>query len=165
MSVQRVLERRHAERNALIARAEVFVQQLDPALGLRAAVVFGSVARGDFNRWSDVDLLLIADGFKGSALQRAGQLGDRPPLVQPGRVDAGRVAGAARACQPDRFRSGGARGVDYGIDPAALTSGGRMPGGGAGPLRRLPSGHGLPHIEHAAAWRVAYPRSFSALSA
>jgi predicted nucleotidyltransferase len=47
-------------------------------LRLQAAVVFGSVARGDFNRWSDVDLLLVADSLAGSESARCSGMG--PPL-------------------------------------------------------------------------------------
>lgn len=81
--VERVLARRRAERTALVERARAFTEQLDPELRVRAAVVYGSVARGDFNLWSDVDLLIIADGAEGGPLQRMDALGDRPALVEP----------------------------------------------------------------------------------
>lgn len=67
-----VVERRRAERAALRRR-----------LRIERAVVFGSVARGDFNRWSDVDLLLVSDDFEGPHLRRLEQLGDRPPRIEP----------------------------------------------------------------------------------
>ncbi len=35
-----------------------------------AAVVVGSVARGDFNVWSDIDVIVIADALPDSALDR-----------------------------------------------------------------------------------------------
>lgn len=83
MGVRDVLERRHAERRALVDRARRYVEGLPGELGLLAAVVFGSVARGDFNRWSDVDLLLIAEAIEGDPLERAERLEPRPPRVRP----------------------------------------------------------------------------------
>ncbi len=78
-----VLERRRAQQRALIARAEHYAAGLDPALGVRAVVVFGSVARGDFNVWSDIDVLVVADHLPARPLDRLDALGPRPELVQP----------------------------------------------------------------------------------
>lgn len=44
----------------LLAEAHDFVASADPALQIREAVVFGSVARGDFHTESDIDLLVVA---------------------------------------------------------------------------------------------------------
>jgi predicted nucleotidyltransferase len=46
-------------------------------------VIAGSVARGDFNLWSDVDLLVVADKLAPRLLDRFDQLGPRPPSVEP----------------------------------------------------------------------------------
>lgn len=78
-----VLERRRAERDALLERARAWAAELRREVGIERAVVFGSVARGDFNRWSDVDLLLVSDDFEGSPLHRLERLGDRPAGIQP----------------------------------------------------------------------------------
>ena len=83
MAIEGVIARRRTERAVLIERARVFVQRISRTMPLRGAIVIGSVARGDFNRWSDVDLLLIADGLDPNPLRRVEQLGDRPALVQP----------------------------------------------------------------------------------
>ena len=56
-----VLARRGAERVALIERARAFVDELGEHLDIRAASIGGSVARGDFNVWSDVDVVLVVD--------------------------------------------------------------------------------------------------------
>jgi predicted nucleotidyltransferase len=37
---------------------------------VRAAVVAGSVARGDFNLWSDIDLVVISDSLPASGPER-----------------------------------------------------------------------------------------------
>lgn len=83
MSRHPVIERRRAERQALLDRAVTFVRSLPPSLGLRAAVVVGSVARGDFNRWSDIDVVVVADHLPAGWLDRLDALGPRPGLVQP----------------------------------------------------------------------------------
>jgi uncharacterized protein len=81
--VDPVIRRRRGEQLALVDAARVWVGRLRGRLPLERAVVFGSVARGDFNRWSDVDLLLVSPEFRGPPLRRLEQLGDRPARVQP----------------------------------------------------------------------------------
>lgn len=83
MGVDAVIARRRAEQRELLERARHYVTALSERVPLRAAVVFGSVARGDFNRWSDIDLLLISAAFRGTLLQRLEAVEPRPPLVQP----------------------------------------------------------------------------------
>jgi len=56
-----VRARRLDERADLVQEAREFVAAVDPLLGVRAAVVFGSVARGDFNDESDIDVLVVAE--------------------------------------------------------------------------------------------------------
>ncbi len=46
-------------------------------------MVVGSVARGDFNRWSDVDIVVVAAGLQGSLLERLEHLGPHPGRVEP----------------------------------------------------------------------------------
>ena len=78
-----VLDRRRQEQRALVERAQVFADGLDPQLGVEAVVVFGSVARGDFNLWSDVDVLVIAEHVADGWLERIVSVGEPPALVQP----------------------------------------------------------------------------------
>ncbi len=78
-----VLERRRAERAGLLASARAFVARLPDALGLRAVAVFGSVARGDFNVWSDVDVLIVAEGLSDDYWSRLAALGDVPSGIEP----------------------------------------------------------------------------------
>lgn len=79
----RVLERRRIERERLIGRAQQLAARLDPRLGARAVAVFGSVARGDFNLWSDVDVLVVAEHLPPGWQERIHALGDLPGLVEP----------------------------------------------------------------------------------
>ncbi len=79
----KIIDRRRAEQARLVEQGERFAAQLDPALGIRAVVVFGSVARGDFNVWSDIDVLVVADELPPRRLDRLRALGSRPAPVQP----------------------------------------------------------------------------------
>ena len=81
MGVEAIVERRREEQGALLARAREWVESLD--LDVQAAAVFGSVPRGDFNQWSDVDVLVVSAAVSGGPLERAAQIGARPPRVQP----------------------------------------------------------------------------------
>lgn len=66
-----VRRRREAEREALIALARDHVERLAERLPVVEAAVIGSVARGDFNAWSDVDVVVVVDGeLPGRALDR-----------------------------------------------------------------------------------------------
>jgi predicted nucleotidyltransferase len=80
----RALEERRADRARLIERARAYVESLASRLDVRAAAVVGSVARGDFNVWSDVDVLVVAEGLPARAPDRAWRLLEgAPPRVQP----------------------------------------------------------------------------------
>lgn len=83
MNARQVIARRHAERAALIARAQRFARRLDPALAVRAVVVFRSVARGDFNDHSDIDVLVVAEHLPQRSLDRSAVLGEAPDPIQP----------------------------------------------------------------------------------
>lgn len=77
-----IVARRRAERRGLIALARAYDGGLASAPGVRAVVVFGSVARGDFHDWSDVDVLVVADHLPGRAPDRLAALGPTPPRVE-----------------------------------------------------------------------------------
>jgi predicted nucleotidyltransferase len=82
-SLIRALEERRAERERLLELARSHARRLARELPLRQAVVVGSVARGDFNVWSDVDVLVVADELPGRTLDRLELLmRDRPPQVE-----------------------------------------------------------------------------------
>lgn len=82
MSAEAVIARRRGERRRLIEQARRFVAGMDVDVDVRAAVVFGSVARGDFNERSDIDLLVIADGLPADPLARLPALGvELPPRL------------------------------------------------------------------------------------
>jgi len=79
-----VIERRRRERAAAIARVRSWADGLATRLtSLQAVAVFGSVARGDFNKWSDIDVLVVAAELPERYPERAELLSPVPPGVQP----------------------------------------------------------------------------------
>jgi len=82
-----VVAARIAEQRARIevARrwAEALAARLPPGVTMHAVVVFGSTARGDFNKWSDVDVLVVADPLPGRLLDRYDLVAPVPAGVQP----------------------------------------------------------------------------------
>ncbi|MGH8930273.1 MAG: nucleotidyltransferase domain-containing protein [Egibacteraceae bacterium] len=78
-----VVERRRRARARLVATAREFAGQLDAALSIRAVVIFGSVARGDFNDTSDIDVLVVAEQLPARATDRLAALGAYPSIVEP----------------------------------------------------------------------------------
>ena len=73
-SKMEIVEKRIEERNKIIQEAKAYSKTLP----LKCSVLLiGSYARGDFNLWSDIDLLIIGD-FKGNPLERLKNI-DFPP--------------------------------------------------------------------------------------
>lgn len=62
---------RRKERDALIASAREYTRRLRSELPRTRAFLYGSVARGDFNVSSDIDLLLVCDDLPVQPLDRA----------------------------------------------------------------------------------------------
>ena len=62
-----VIKQRERKRIEIIKAARKWVRDLNFRV---SAILIGSYARGDFNLWSDVDILLISDTFKGNPLDR-----------------------------------------------------------------------------------------------
>ena len=62
-----VIKERIKARDVVVARVGKWVSMLDFSV---TAVLAGSYARGDFNLWSDVDVLLVSDSFPESPLDR-----------------------------------------------------------------------------------------------
>ena len=74
-----VLASRRAERERLIERAREYARTLSARLPVRAVVLTGSVARGDFNVWSDIDVLVVADDLPARLPDRLALLGENAP--------------------------------------------------------------------------------------
>ena len=69
-----IVEKRIEERNKIIQEAKAYSKTLPFKCSV---LLIGSYARGDFNLWSDIDLLIIGD-FKGNPLERLKDI-DFPP--------------------------------------------------------------------------------------
>jgi len=73
-----VIERRKRIRANIIKKTSNWAKKIP----FRATVVLiGSYARGDFNLWSDVDVLLISEDFKEGPVERLNSL-EIPPGFQ-----------------------------------------------------------------------------------
>ncbi len=79
-----VIVRRRSERESRIATARQWAQRAAPMLHAKAFIVVGSVARGDFNKWSDIDVLVVADDLPANLHERLSLLAPtgRPPGVE-----------------------------------------------------------------------------------
>lgn len=79
-----VVALRMTERERAIRVARVWAEGLPGDLDVVAAVVVGSFARGDFNKWSDIDVLVVAHNLPDGLLERLNLLGAAaPPGLQP----------------------------------------------------------------------------------
>jgi predicted nucleotidyltransferase len=84
MTMHPVIVRRLAEQEERIQAAAEWARRLQARLAIDAVVVFGSTARGDFNKWSDIDVLVIGDGLPAEFRAALALLAaDAPPGVQP----------------------------------------------------------------------------------
>jgi len=84
MTAHPVIARRLAEQQQRIDVAAAWARGLQARLRVEAVVIFGSTARGDFNKWSDIDVLVIADGIPADfGAAHALLTADAPPGVQP----------------------------------------------------------------------------------
>jgi uncharacterized protein len=68
--LKRLLERRRTERAALIAEAKAYAERVRSGLGEARVFLYGSVARGDFNLASDLDLLVVSARLPRHPLER-----------------------------------------------------------------------------------------------
>ncbi len=79
-----VVDRRRAEQRRRIEIASEWAGRLADRLDISAVVVFGSSACGDFNKWSDIDVLVVSPALPSSARERLKTLmADAPPGLQP----------------------------------------------------------------------------------
>jgi len=76
-----ILEERRKERQRRIKLAREFVEEVADSIGPLTAVIIGSTSRGDFNAWSDIDVVIISDVFDANPLKRFDLL---IPFIKPG---------------------------------------------------------------------------------
>lgn len=70
-----IIRRRIEEREKVIKKAQEWARELKYKV---TAILVGSYARGDFNKWSDVDVIIITDDIEGYPLERLSKI-DIPP--------------------------------------------------------------------------------------
>jgi predicted nucleotidyltransferase len=70
--LEEFLERRRTEREKVLAYLNELACRLRAKWGRISLVLFGSYARGDFNYWSDVDVIIVSDHFVGLEFPRRG---------------------------------------------------------------------------------------------
>jgi predicted nucleotidyltransferase len=77
-----IILRRRAEQKEKIELAGDYIRAVARRLEVEQAWVVGSVARGDFNVWSDIDVVVIARQLPGDLLPRADLFVDKPAGLQ-----------------------------------------------------------------------------------
>ncbi|MEL9998136.1 MAG: nucleotidyltransferase domain-containing protein [Sulfolobales archaeon] len=84
--MERVIEERLRAREGAIREAREFSNCVSEVLGEITAILYGSYARGDFNEWSDVDVLIIAKELPQNPLERLNLIDvciRRYPRIEP----------------------------------------------------------------------------------
>jgi len=77
-------KRKLAARNAFIKSAKAYVAKLGKKIGKVSAILYGSVAKGNFSRGSDVDILIVSDSLPQNILKRLDLLfSSAPPGFEP----------------------------------------------------------------------------------
>ncbi|MGB9729629.1 MAG: nucleotidyltransferase domain-containing protein [Thermoprotei archaeon] len=61
--MEKILKERKKQRNSIIKEVRTFAKKVKRKLGKVTIVLYGSYVRGDFNLWSDVDILIISEAF------------------------------------------------------------------------------------------------------
>ncbi len=74
-----VIERRRREREERLRRAKRFAESILGLVRPASVIVIGSTARGDFNAWSDIDVLIVSPSLPKNPLERYDLL--RPHLL------------------------------------------------------------------------------------
>ena len=85
-SLERIIKERKRKRLEAIQLAKKFVKCASKFFSIKEAYLIGSYARGDFNIWSDVDVVLIVDNPPKSPLKRLDMIKDcllDYPSVEP----------------------------------------------------------------------------------
>jgi uncharacterized protein len=73
------LAERAEERERRIRLGRDYVERLSARVPVVAAAVVGSVARGDFNVWSDIDVVVVAEELPPRAPDRSAMLAEDAP--------------------------------------------------------------------------------------
>lgn len=69
--MNRLASERVAHRERLVKSASCYADEVKKRYGPSTVLLYGSVARGDFNLWSDIDVLVVADALPEHPLERS----------------------------------------------------------------------------------------------
>jgi len=84
VSCVEILRRRFMEWLSVVRSIDEYSQVLQTRLGRVSIILHGSFARGDFNMWSDIDLIIVSEKFYGvRILDRYDLLSPTPSRVEP----------------------------------------------------------------------------------
>jgi len=82
--MHKALEARRLKREQYIREAQEYAGEVRDRLGEVCAFLIGSVARGDFNLGSDIDIIVISDALPPNPLERSRFLYELArPLIEP----------------------------------------------------------------------------------
>lgn len=70
MTLERAKARRRSMRAGFIGIAKAYAREITKKVGKATIVLYGSVARGDFNRASDIDVLVVSDNLPKDFMKR-----------------------------------------------------------------------------------------------
>ncbi len=117
-----ILERRRRERELRLRLAREFAEAVYPSIRPASVIVIGSTARGDFNEWSDIDVLIVSPRLPENPLRRFDLISaELRPGIEPMPLRPGDLARLLE--KAPRFAEEVARGValvdDLGVVEAA----------------------------------------------
>ena len=75
----RIIEERKRRRGEVIGKLSEYASSLRGTLGRVTLVLYGSYARGDFNAWSDIDVIIVSEAFEGVKFTMRWRLLPEPP--------------------------------------------------------------------------------------
>ena len=83
MPIEDILRARAGEWLMVVRELAGYADVLRLRLGRLSMALFGSYARGDFNLWSDVDVIVVSEAFEGKPFEaRCLALLDAPPRIE-----------------------------------------------------------------------------------
>ncbi len=93
-AVEKIISERLRERERALSEAMEFAKCVKGKLGRVTVILYGSYARGDFNEWSDIDVLIIAEQLPENPIERLSLIEDcmarvagvEPLLVTPNMI-------------------------------------------------------------------------------
>jgi len=75
-AVEKIISERLRERERALSEAVEFAKCVKGKLGRVTVILYGSYARGDFNEWSDIDVLVIAEQLPENPVERLSLIED-----------------------------------------------------------------------------------------